>query len=85
VEVGGHILVRPRDYPACPDGLSEQIEIAFDLIRIVFGVGDQGFGELSALAQIAADLDSLAARFRMSPPQYPAAHAGVTFEHIDIE
>ena len=54
--------------------MSEQIEIAFNLIRIVLGVGDQRFGELSALAQIATDLDSLAARFRMSPRQYPAAY-----------
>jgi len=85
MKVRGPILVRPGDYPAASDGLCEQVEVAFNLIRIVLRIGDQRFGELSTLAQIGADLDSLAARFCMSTREYPAAQAGVTFQHVDIE
>jgi len=49
MKVRGHILVRPGDYPAATDGLCEQVEIAFDLIRVVLRIGDQRFGELITL------------------------------------
>ena len=85
MKVRGHVLVGPGDYPAASHGLREQVEIALNLIRIVLRIGDHRFGELSSLAQISANLDSLAARFCMSAREYSAAQARVTFEQVDVE